>query len=141
MTALLRNSPREVALAARAARAIVGAHVQLRWRSVEHMRAWATPQQRRTGAKPELLTAFRRAAVRLPGTCLVRALALQRLLAEHGHRSELRIGVAKGDGGLLAHAWLVDGPEILVGGGAQAETYKVLAQWPTAGAPGARLFR
>ena len=141
MIALLRHSPREVALAARAARAIVGAHVQLRWRSIEDMRAWATPQQRRIGAKPELLTAFRRAAARLPGTCLVRALALQRLLAEHGHRSELRIGVARGPGGLLAHAWLVGEGEVLVGGGHEAATYTVLAQWPAADAPGAELFR
>ena len=141
MTALLRHSPREVALAARAARAIVGAHVQLRWRSIEDMRAWATTRQRRIAAKPELLIAFRRAAARLPGTCLVRALALQRLLAEHGFAAELRIGVAKGDGGLLAHAWLVDGNEVLAGGGAEAETYTVLAHWPPVGAPGAGLFR
>ena len=141
MSPLFRHSTGEVLLAVRAAQAILGARLQLRWRSIEHMRAWATPRLRRIGTKPELLTAFRRAAARLPGTCLVRALALQRLLAEHGHLSELRIGVAKGDGGLLAHAWLVDGQEILVGGGSEAESFTVLANWPHAGAPGAGFFR
>ena len=137
---LLRHNPREVALAARAARAILGAHMQLRWRSIEDMRAWATTRPRRIGDKPSLLTAFRRAAARLPGTCLVRALALQRLLAEHGFASELRIGVARGEGVLLAHAWLVDDSAVLIGGGPETATYTVLAKWPHADAPGAGLF-
>ena len=141
MSRLLCHSPRESALAARAARAIAGAHVQLRWRSIEAMRQWATTRARRDCPREDLLTAFRRAAARLPGTCLVRALALQRLLAEHGHSSELRIGVAKGAGGLVAHAWLVDGAEVLIGGGPEAATYTVLANWPDAAAPGAGLFR
>lgn len=141
MSRLLRHSPREISLAARAARAILGAHVQLRWRPVEAMRRWATTRQRRHCPRDDLLTAFHRAAARLPGTCLVRALALQRLLAEHGHLSELRIGVAKGAGGLLAHAWLVDGSEVLIGGGPEAATYTVLANWPDADAPSAGLFQ
>ena len=141
MSSLLDHSPRDVALAARAARVIVGAHVQLHWRSIESIRAWATTRPRRIGAKPALLIAFRRAAARLPGTCLVRALALQRLLAEHGFASELRIGVAREEGVLLAHAWLVADSEVLVGGGHEAETFTVLANWPHADAPGAGLFR
>ena len=141
MSTPLRHNLRDLTLAARAARVIMGAHMQLRWRSIQSMRAWATTRSRRIGAKPELLDAFRRAAARLPGTCLVRALALQRLLAEHGYASELRIGVARADDRLLAHAWLIDASEVLVGGGHEAETFKVLANWPHAGSPGVGLFR
>lgn len=141
MRPLLRHSLRDILLAGRAARALLGAQVQLRWRSVAAMRGWATAPGPLAGSKAELLTAFRRAAARLPGTCLVRALALQHLLARHGHVSELRIGVARGAGTLLAHAWLVDGTEVLVGGGDEAETFTVLAQWPAAGTPSAGLFR
>ena len=39
-------------------------------------------------------------------TCLVRALAAQRLLARHGYPSTLHLGVARSPDGLDAHAWL-----------------------------------
>ena len=39
-------------------------------------------------------------------TCLVRALAAQRLFARYGHDAEVRIGVAKPEGRFVAHAWL-----------------------------------
>lgn len=39
-------------------------------------------------------------------TCLVRALAAQRLLARHGYPSTLHLGVARSSEGLDAHAWL-----------------------------------
>ena len=41
-----------------------------------------------------------------PMTCLRRSLALQRLLARRGILTELRFGVQKEGGQLLAHAWL-----------------------------------
>lgn len=48
------------------------------------------------------------AARRLPGTrCLARSLALHALLRRGGHASELKLGVARGEGReLLAHAWI-----------------------------------
>jgi hypothetical protein len=51
------------------------------------------------------------AARRVPGTrCLAWALAFRGLLGQAGISSELRIGVAKGDGGgLKAHAWVDSG--------------------------------
>ena len=50
-------------------------------------------------------------------TCLVRALAAQRLFARHGHASNLHIGVAPSvEEGLAAHAWLEYRGAILVGG-------------------------
>jgi Transglutaminase-like superfamily len=39
-------------------------------------------------------------------TCLVQALALELLLVRSGRPAELRIGVAKENGGLSAHAWI-----------------------------------
>ncbi len=49
-------------------------------------------------------------------TCLVQAVALNELLRKHGHEGELRIGVAKDGDRLSAHAWVVSGGRILVGG-------------------------
>lgn len=60
-----------------------------------------------------------RSAARLvPGaTCLTQALAAQFLLARAGHRSQIRIGVAKDlDGKFLAHAWLISDGRVLLGG-------------------------
>ena len=129
---VFRHSLTEIALAARAAAVIAGAHVQVRLRTIVAMRRWAAPPARRTGNQDELLLAFRRAANRLPGTCLIRALALQRFLAVHGCRSELRIGVAPSPGGLQAHAWLIDGEQILIGAGEEADTFTVLTTWSDA---------
>lgn len=45
---------------------------------------------------------------RLPysGTCLRRSLVLQRFLRREGIETDLRFGVRKRNGGLVAHAWL-----------------------------------
>lgn len=62
---------------------------------------------------------LKRVADRLPwtSTCLVRALAGRMLLARRGLRGgTVRFGVAKCDGRLSAHAWLVFGNVILIGG-------------------------
>jgi len=48
-------------------------------------------------------------------TCLVRALAAQRLLARHGYPSTLHLGVARAPNGLDAHAWLECQGAILLG--------------------------
>ena len=44
-----------------------------------------------------------------PMRCLPKALCLRWLLGRHGIESELRIGVARQDGGLAAHAWVERG--------------------------------
>jgi Transglutaminase-like superfamily len=41
-----------------------------------------------------------------PMRCLPKALCLRWLLGRHGIKAELRIGVARQDGGLAAHAWV-----------------------------------
>ena len=62
-------------------------------------------------------------------TCLVQALAVQRLLEREGHPACLRIGVAKsGRTRLLAHAWAASAGRVVVGGGA-LERYAPLLAW------------
>lgn len=53
-------------------------------------------------------------------TCLTRALAGQYLLARRGKVSSIRIGVRRGSKAeLLAHAWLVSGGYVVLGGPAR----------------------
>jgi len=125
----LRYRPQEFVLGAEALLALAGALVQVRFRSIEAMNRWALPARRDLRSLDELLLAFRRAADRFGGTCLVRALALRRFLARHGHETELRIGVASSPSGLKAHAWLLEGERILIGDGDDAATFTVLTTW------------
>jgi len=56
---------------------------------------------------------------RLPwrADCLVQALAGQRMLMRRRIASEIRVGTTKHDDGRFeAHAWLVCGPQVLLGG-------------------------
>lgn len=56
------------------------------------------------------------AAVVPKSSCLVRAMAAQRLFARHGHASDLHIGVALAvEEGFAAHAWLDLGGEPVIG--------------------------
>ncbi|BAZ34097.1 hypothetical protein NIES4074_66110 [Cylindrospermum sp. NIES-4074] len=48
--------------------------------------------------------------------CLARALTTQIVMSRHGYTSELRIGIAKGEGGQFeAHAWVEVGEQIVIG--------------------------
>lgn len=62
-------------------------------------------------------------------TCLKRALVLSWLLGRRGTQTELRMGVARHDGSLKAHAWLnLDGQVIL--GHHEGEHYEpLLTDW------------
>ena len=62
-------------------------------------------------------------------SCLTQALAAQMLLARAGHQSNLRIGVAKhGESRFIAHAWLLSGERVLIGGPPQdLARYTILA--------------
>ena len=66
-----------------------------------------------------VLRAIHAVARRVPrATCLTRALAAMFLLARHGHGATLRLGVAKEDGRVSAHAWLEsEGRMIMDGAG------------------------
>jgi hypothetical protein len=68
------------------------------------------------------------AARRMPGTtCLSNALACRSLLARHGYRANLRIGVAKDATGKIAsHAWLELRGSTLIGGVTSPHEYAIL---------------
>jgi hypothetical protein len=53
----------------------------------------------------------------MPGgvKCLARALATQRLLAQQGYFTQLRIGVKNLKGKLEAHAWVENNGEVVIG--------------------------
>ena len=73
--------------------------------------------------------AIPRAARFVPmASCLTQALAAQYLLARRGVASRIRIGVTQEpDGSFLAHAWLLSGGRIVVGGTSQSlARYKFL---------------
>jgi hypothetical protein len=53
--------------------------------------------------------------------CLPQAMAAKAMLARRGQGSALHLGAGKADDGLMAHAWLVAGGEIVVGEAAVAE--------------------
>lgn len=93
------------------------------------LRGWATRFGYEANSVDRLTWAVEVASRRMPGaTCLCRALALQHLLARNGHGSELRIGVEMKDGRFGAHAWLVYGARILIGG-SQLGNYDLLCAW------------
>lgn len=60
--------------------------------------------------------------------CLTQAFVAQYMLARRGERTNLRIGVAKGEADdLQAHAWLeIDGGEVVIGGADSPERYEPL---------------
>jgi hypothetical protein len=69
-------------------------------------------------------------------TCLVRALVADRLLGELSLPSEMRVGVAKdGRARMQAHAWIMSGPRVIVGG-AEVARFRTLQPRDTSlGAP------
>lgn len=69
----------------------------------------------------EIAWAVEASARRVPrATCLTQAVAGQYLLRRHGHASELRVGVARGESGFRAHAWIEIDGRILIGGSGSA---------------------
>lgn len=55
-------------------------------------------------------------ARRVPGaTCLIQVVAAAFLSARHGHPAALRLGVAKSEGRITAHAWLESEGRVILG--------------------------
>lgn len=76
---------------------------------------------------------IRRAALRLPwrADCLVQALAGQTMLLRRGIATSIAVGTARqADGSFEAHAWLLYGPEVILGG--DISRYEPLLQPGTA---------
>lgn len=77
-----------------------------------------SPEERQRYAK-QVIFLTKAAGRRLLGKkpCLPQALVVECLFKRHGFDASLHIGVIKGDdGGLLAHAWVESGGNIVIGG-------------------------
>lgn len=83
-----------------------------------------TPSQFR-GVAPDAMawrvaSAVSSMARMVPGaSCLTQALAMYAILAFRGYASEIRIGVKRGGGSIAAHAWLLSGGKLVLGGSPQ----------------------
>ena len=120
-----------------AAATLAFCQLALRFLNFERLQAWAGRVVSRAdpGLTPvESSTwAVHAAAQRMPWvTCLGKALALQRMLAQRGHASELRVGVAKAGQDFSAHAWLVVGDRVLIGD-EELGQYTTLTSWKAQG--------
>ncbi len=110
----------------RALVAVLAARARLSLLAFPRVRDWAAAPARKSPCfdDPALLAvrvgrAVAAASACVPGghTCLVRALAVQRVLSRFGLVSELRIGASKSPAGqLAAHAWLECMGHIVIGG-------------------------
>lgn len=91
-----------------------------RWHGLLLARASASARRPvpRPASAQDVAWAVGVAAEWLPGEykCLPRAYAAHWLLARHGHASEVQVGVARDAAGKVeAHAWVVQGGQIVVG--------------------------
>jgi hypothetical protein len=87
-------------------------------------------------ADPRALAwAVRAAARRVPhATCLTQALTLEAMLAEAGHLSDVRIGVARtSEGRFEAHAWLEFGGDVLIGDLPDLQRFAIMPGEPVGG--------
>ena len=105
------------------------AHLSLRVFSLHLTRRLFSARVRKATSQNinELVCAVNSASRRLPFiSCMPRAIVAQRLLALHGYRAAMRIGVAPpGENKLQAHAWLeYEGEAVL--GASELDRYTVL---------------
>ena len=125
-TAYARLVWRDRALLLRALSSLVSCRVQLLFQKFENLQAWAKAGGHGTASVDRLSRTLNVVLRLMPGaTCLCRALALQHLLSQHGHSSELRIGARKSGNQFGAHAWLEHEGRVLIGD-FQPDQYKAL---------------
>lgn len=130
----LSLAPADRRLLWQAVAAVLIARVALWTADIAWLRRWAAQlraTERGTRARPvnRIVWAVQAACRRVPGaTCLVSSLALQRVLSQHGHASELQIGVARNGAAFAAHAWIVCEGEVYDSGGPD-ESYTRLTAW------------
>jgi hypothetical protein len=124
MTRLRRLTPANVWAFIRAWTVLLAADLGLRLLPFRRLESLLAPRQGREAdeeAVGRLVWATAAAARHhlYPMRCLPRALCLRWLLGRHGIRTDLRIGVARNETGLDAHAWVEregrpvgEGPEV-----------------------------
>ncbi|PYQ65839.1 MAG: lasso peptide biosynthesis B2 protein [Acidobacteria bacterium] len=106
-----RRTPADLWAFARAWTVLLAADLGLRAFPFARVDRWLSPaiSSRREESEVGRLVWATEAAARhhlYSMRCLPKALCLRWLLGRHGVESELRIGVARQDGGLAAHAWV-----------------------------------
>ncbi|MCB1484146.1 MAG: lasso peptide biosynthesis B2 protein [Hyphomicrobiaceae bacterium] len=120
----------------RALATIAQCQARLRVQQTANLSSWASAPGTGNAAAGALVRAVGRASRITPrATCLVRALALQRLLSQNGLASELRIGVSKNANQFSAHAWLIHDNKILIGGDEDTDEMRILTTWSASGSP------
>lgn len=132
LPAFLAQSGTDRALLLQSVAALVLVRLALRIWSIDRLRRWASRPG--SGGEPvdNVVWAVSTVARSLRGTsCLASALALQRVLARHGHSSEVHIGVARAGGAFAAHAWVIRDGSVLIDTGDHS-TYSRLVSWPSA---------
>ena len=69
---------------------------------------------------------------RIPGaSCLTQALALERILAAAGEKSQVHIGVAKDARGFASHAWVEHAGSVILGNDGELDRYSpIIAMQP-----------
>jgi hypothetical protein len=140
---LLSLSGADRRLLFRAMTALVTVRVALSLVPMDRLRRWAADARVPDERQPieRIAWAVSAASRRVPGaTCLVSALALQRLLSRDGHPSVLHIGVAKREQRFAAHAWVeVEGRTLI--GEVEDNDYARLVAWRVDGRVGGRIDR
>lgn len=116
--------------------AVLSARARLLLLPFGRVRDWAAVPARKNPHihDPALLVArvaraVKAASVCVPGgrNCLVRAIAVQRMLSRLGLTSEVRIGVSKTPAGqLAAHAWVECMEVVVIGGAFESARYAQL---------------
>jgi hypothetical protein len=106
----------------------------------KRIRPWVARLASRDGAavpSPMVCGSVSRMARFIPrATCLTQAVAAQAMLARRGDRTLVSVGVRTGNlGNAEAHAWLVRGGEVLLGGSAEEiSSYRPLIAFDPSGA-------
>jgi hypothetical protein len=97
----------------------------------ESLQWWAIRTKRTKQSVPisKLIWAVVLGARIMPNsTCLVRALAASRLLAQYGYKSTLHIGVKRTDSVFEAHAWVEYDGRVIIGS-SEAPHFVRLCSW------------
>jgi hypothetical protein len=129
LRAFLLLEKRDRRLLASVACVFVVCRLRLLAQKPENVRQWAQRWCNGTAQPERVVWAVRIVSRYMPHTCLIQALALQRMLSTNQFASELKIGVRTSGPRFEAHAWLVDRDNRILIGEAFAESYSVIDSW------------
>ena len=103
--------------------------------AVEPSLAPPLPEAGRDVLVGQVASAVRSASRRVPkATCLTQALVAERMLAQRGRRTVLRIGVARDPSGAFeAHAWLEYQGAVIIGDNGDLQRFALMPSLPGQG--------